>query len=348
MLRVVTRLRPTEWIFLGLAVAMVILIIYTGQTSALTERYLVTLKFVLVIGLATLGMFVRAYFWPTAAEKAEFHVEGHDRVRFARAAAIRTVREFSPIFALLAIYEVLHLLTPILRPHTVDAALIRIDHAVLGVDVGRWLNDHFAGVAMTKIMTYCYVSYAFASPTYAAIQYFRRKHRAFHDFTLAIAISALIGYTGYLLVPAVGPYIFQSGLYQDPLPGWGHGGIMDVIAKAKGTARDSFPSLHTAMTTVLLGMMWRDARRLFWTYLPIALGLYMATMYLRVHYAVDVAAGFATAAVALWAAPKINRWYQRTRSRLASRLTVDDPEYGLVTIIPGQPVAPSAEKETSA
>ena len=77
----------------------------------------------------------------------------------------------------------------------------------------------------------------------------------------------------------------------------------------KGSARDAFPSLHTAMTTVVLGMMWRDARRIFCTYLPVALGLYLSTMYLREHYATDVAAGFLTGAVALFAAPKINKWW---------------------------------------
>ena len=142
------------------------------------------------------------------------------------------------------------------------------------------------------MLTWCYVSYAFASPIYAGYQYVKGNYRTFHDFALAITITAFIGYSGYLLVPAVGPYVFQHNLYADPLQGWGHGGILDIIAKMKGSARDAFPSLHTAMTTVVLGCMWRDARKLFWTYLPIALGLYLATMYLRVHYATDVAAGF--------------------------------------------------------
>ena len=81
----------------------------------------------------------------------------------------------------------------------------------------------------------------------------------------------------------------------------------------KGSARDAFPSLHTAMTTAVLGMMWRDTRRLFWTYLPVALGLYLSTMYPRGHYATDVAAGFLTGAIALFVALKINRWWYEHR-----------------------------------
>jgi hypothetical protein len=43
-------------------------------------------------------------------------IEGPPRDAYAAwRSAVRTVRGFSPIFALLIIYEILHLLTPVLR-----------------------------------------------------------------------------------------------------------------------------------------------------------------------------------------------------------------------------------------
>jgi membrane-associated phospholipid phosphatase len=314
------RLRPTEWIFAGLTITLAVLIVATGQTGVMISHYGETVKFSSVVVGTTALIWLRAYLWPAPADRGAPPAQ---RARSARRVAVTTIREFSPIFALLVIYEILHLLTPTLRPDVVDGALAAIDRALLGVDVGRWLNDTIGSHPLTALMIFCYASYAVASPAYAVIQYMRGNMTAFHDFALAIAITALIGYSGYLLVPAVGPYLFQPELYPDPLPGWGHGGLLDVIAEAKGSARDAFPSLHTAMTTVLLGMMWRHARRLFWTYLPIALGLYVATLYLRVHYAVDVAAGFVTAAIALALAPRINRWWERraTRPTQGSRRT---------------------------
>jgi membrane-associated phospholipid phosphatase len=309
---VLKSLRPTEWIFIGLAVALGVLIAVTGQTEVLLSHYGETVKFSSIVA-GTVGLvWLRGHVRPAPGQAALRQVG-------------RALREFAPIFALLAIYEVLHLLTPTLRPHVVDGSLIAIDHAVTGVDVGRWLNDHLGSGPLTAIMIFCYASYAFASPAYAIILYLKDKTAEFHDFSLAIAITALIGYSGYLLVPAVGPYLFQPELYPDPLPGWGHGGLIDVLAELKGSARDAFPSLHTAMTTVLLGMMWRDARRLFWTYLPVALGLYLATLYLRVHYAVDVAAGFTTAAIALTLAPRINRWW---RARTSGGAQIGSTEAG--------------------
>jgi membrane-associated phospholipid phosphatase len=256
-----------------------------------------------IVAAVALVILVRGYFRAPASDSRVA------RFRVGCRLAWETAREFGPLFFCLGIYEALHDLTPVLRPHVDDRFLVASDHFFLHVDVGVWLDTHIGSPAMTHVMTYCYVTYAFASPIYAGLQYVRGRYRAFHDFALAITITAFLGYTGYLLLPAVGPYVYQHTLYAHPLPGWGHGGIMNIIDKMKGSARDAFPSLHTAMTTVVLGMMWRDARKLFWAYLPIALGLYVSTMYLRVHYATDVAAGFVVGFVALYIAPKINRWW---------------------------------------
>lgn len=309
------RVTPEETLFGVFGTALIILVASTGEITLVTHRLIAGLRFALiVVGVATV-IFVRGYLRAPPTKGPDSHRLAPDgsRARTGLHVAVKTIREFGPLFACLALYEALHDLTPILRPRVDDQLLINMDHAVLRVDVGRWLDDHIGSPTMTHVLTLCYVSYAFASPIYAGLQYFRGRFRAFHDFALAITITALIGYTGYLLLPAVGPYVFQHSVYPDALPGWGHGGMLDIISKMKGSARDAFPSLHTAMTTVVLGMMWRDARRLFWTYLPIALGLYLSTMYLRVHYATDVAAGFMVGGIALFAAPKINRWWYRHR-----------------------------------
>jgi membrane-associated phospholipid phosphatase len=314
---VIRRFLPEECLFAVFAIALFVLVIVTGATGIVEHRLIAGLRFVaIVVGVAVV-IFVRGYFREARAHSSIFGLD-RGRLRAGVRLAARTTREFGPLFACLALYEALHDLTPILRPHVDDGLLVAADHAVFHTNVGLWLDDHIGSPTMTHVLTYCYVSYAFASPIYAGLQYLRGRYREFHDFALAITITAFIGYSGYLLLPAVGPYVYQHGIYPTPLPGWGHGGILDIIAKMKGSARDAFPSLHTAMTTVVLGMMWRDARKLFWTYLPVAVGLYVSTMYLRVHYATDVAAGFVVGGVALFIAPKINRWwYAHRRTRPA-------------------------------
>lgn len=288
------------------------LVLVTGQFGIVDHRLLRGLRFVAIILGVSLLIFLRGYF------RARTVTTRRDRLREGTRLAWITTREFGPLFMCLAFYEALHDLTPVLRVHTYDHFLVASDHFFLHVDVGMWLDTHIGSIGMTHVMTACYLSYAFASPIYAGVQYLRGRYREFHDFALAITVTALLGFIGYLTFPAVGPYIFQHDVYSQPLIGWGHGGILDIISRMKGQARDAFPSLHTAMTTVVLGMMWRDARRLFWLYLPVALGLYLSTMYLRVHYATDVAAGFVVGGIALFVAPKINKWWYEQRATVVA------------------------------
>lgn len=294
------RLRPEEWLFLTFSGLLVVLTIYVGAGYETLLKLMGNWRFVAIVLGVCAVIFIRGY--RTAEPDIAPMQSGLSTVG-------RTLREFSPLWACMIIYETLHDLTPVLRPHTVDATLISIDHAVFGVDVSRWLDDNIGSPLLTEFLVICYASYGFATPIYAGVLYFKGRMRAFRDLSLAITITAFLGYLGYMAVPAIGPYMYQTVLYADKLPQWGHNPLLDTINGLKGGARDCFPSLHTAMTTVLLTLMWRDYRRFFWGYLPLAIGLYVSTLYLRVHYAVDVAAGLVTAVIALYLAPRINRWW---------------------------------------
>ncbi|WP_422735500.1 phosphatase PAP2 family protein [Micromonospora sp. WMMD729] len=220
-----------------------------------------------------------------------------------------------PFLSCLVIYSSLRTITPELDFPLVDPALIEFDRAVFGGDVSRWLNDTLGSPALTLFMAICYLSYGLSQGAYAIFSYLRGHVREYHDFALAISITAVVGYSGYVLVPGVGPHIYQTDVYADPLPGHegSIGGALDAITAVQGPARDLFPSLHTAMTVVLMVYLWRDARRLFWWYLPIGLGLLLSTLYLRKHYAVDVLAGTALAVLAVVVAGRVNRWWYRPR-----------------------------------
>jgi membrane-associated phospholipid phosphatase len=223
------------------------------------------------------------------------------------------VRDFLPFLLALLFYETLHDLTPLIRHDVVDAALIRIDRAALGVDVSVWMG-RFATPALTQAMVFCYLSYFFAPAILAAMIYWAGRRQLFRDFLVSLCVTTLLGYSGYLLVPAVGPYIFQAKLFPERLPGGDlhhFDAMIRTIDSLKGYARDCFPSLHTAHTTVVVVFAWRFSKVAFAIYLPIAVGLYVSTMYLRMHYAVDVLAGFVTAALAVTLGPRLERWWYR-------------------------------------
>jgi membrane-associated phospholipid phosphatase len=236
-------------------------------------------------------------------------------VRLARIVG-GVARTALPFLSCVVIYSSLRAITPELDFPLVDPALIEFDRAVFGGDVSRWVDDTLGSPALTLFMVICYLSYGLSQGAYAIFSYLRGRVREYHDFSLAISITAVVGYSGYVLVPGVGPHIYQTDTYADPLPGQegSIGGALDAITAVQGPARDLFPSLHTAMTVVLMVYLWRDARRIFWWYLPIGLGLVLSTLYLRKHYAVDLLAGTVLAVLAVVVSGWVNRWWYRPRT----------------------------------
>lgn len=311
--RFVARMRPEEVIFLAFALAIVAIEIAT-RTPLLTTHP------------------QPAFFGGMVAFITVFYVRSLRAARrdglpepytVARRDALRVTRDFGTLFAILVLYETLHDLTPLLRPDVVDEVIIAIDRRLFGVDVAVWLGEHCANRWLTYAMVFCYTSYFFSTVLLGAYIYWKDELRLYADFRLAIAILSVLGFTGYLLVPVVGPYIYQASLFPERLPGGSHGTyfVVSAIDGFRGYARDCFPSLHTATTTVVIVYARRFRRWLFWAYLPVGLGVYFSTLYLRMHYAVDLAAGFFVAAVAVLAAPRVNAAWERWQQRLAEPAT---------------------------
>ncbi len=295
------RIRPEEALLVIYAVALVAIMAVTGHWSFTSTMHVRFLQCFLALALLILARgWVRAdgYGWSA--------------IRTALPPALTVVRDFTPFLLALLLYESLHDLTPLIRHDVVDATLIAIDRRLFHVDVAVWMG-RFATPLLTRYLVFCYLSYFFAPAILAALIYWTGQRQLFRDFLVSLCVTTLLGYSGYLLVPAVGPYVFQAQLFNGSrLPGGGlasQSSFIYTIDAWKGYARDCFPSLHTAHTTVVLVFARRFSRRAFLAYLPIALGLYVSTLYLRMHYAIDVAAGFATAALATWIGPRLERWW---------------------------------------
>jgi membrane-associated phospholipid phosphatase len=292
------RVRPEEVILAAFAVALATIMLATGRWYFTAFRHP---RFLQVVGGLAVAVLLRE------AWRAR-------RLGVAAMAALRVFRDFLPFFVVLLFYETLHDLTPVLRPQVVDGTLAAIDRALFGVDVSYWLGG-FATPSLTRVMVWCYASYFVAPVMLAAAIYYRGEARLFRQLMVSGVVTTVLGFLGYLCVPAVGPYVFQAELFPTRLPGGGAEThlFIKAIDDLKGVARDCFPSLHTAHTTVVLVYALRFRRWVGLAYLPVALGLYVSTLYLRMHYAVDVAAGFATAAAAVWLGPRIEAWWTAQR-----------------------------------
>jgi membrane-associated phospholipid phosphatase len=113
-------------------------------------------------------------------------------------------------------------------------------------------------------------------------------------------------------VPTVGPYVHQASLFRGRLPGaTASEGVMAFIDGARGVARDCFPSLHAGYV-VIAALFLREANRwAFRAYLPFGLVVLLSTVYLRVHYVIDLVAGVPVGWVAVVLAARLQRAWDR-------------------------------------
>ncbi len=137
-----------------------------------------------------------------------------------------------------------------------------------------------------------------------------RRHgpAPFERTVFALLLGFYLTYLGYILTPASGPRLPLA----DEARAMGGGAISDAVRAflhtAETTTLDAFPSGHTAIA-VIAGVM---ASSLLGTGASLAVWLWacaivFATVYINVHYAVDVLEGLVIAALVLAVCPRPSR-----------------------------------------
>jgi membrane-associated phospholipid phosphatase len=116
-----------------------------------------------------------------------------------------------------------------------------------------------------------------------------------------------IGYLGYTVVPAIGPYVAMADRFTVPLVGFWITDVLTALYPLGTNSCDAFPSLHVAASAYILLFDRRHRPAWYRAYLAPCVLLWVSTVYLRYHYGVDVVAGFALAGVGLWVAAEVWR-----------------------------------------
>lgn len=188
-----------------------------------------------------------------------------------------------------------------LHPSRADAALARLDLRLFGFNPNLALES-LSRPFLSDALSACYLFAFLPYLAFAFVAYYRGKLEVFKRFCSGLFTVYALGFLGYTLWPAVGPYAAMADQFRGPLVGhsptvWHHA---LVVGGTNGV--DAFPSLHCALTAYALFFDRAHSPRRFQMMLgPVAL-LWVATVYLRYHYVVDAAAGFAVAAAGLLAA----------------------------------------------
>lgn len=212
----------------------------------------------------------------------------------------RLLRDWLPFLTFLLIYQSFNnQLWKALFAQDRDAELLALDRFLFGETpsvpmqslIHPWLTD---------AMTVAYFLHLLLPPV-LALAWYKAGRRGFREYLLSILVIAVLGTTGYVLVPAVGPGVAYPELFHISLESSMYEPITSVMDAARAP-RDVFPSLHVGLSSLVLWYGYRLSRRWFWILLLPVVANWVSTVYLRYHYLVDVFAGWVVAAVAIWIA----------------------------------------------
>jgi membrane-associated phospholipid phosphatase len=159
---------------------------------------------------------------------------------------------------------------------------------------------------LTEALSSCYILF-FPYLAFSLVWYFRGELATLRAFLVGMFTIYGIGFLGYSLVPAWGPWVALKDAFHVPLEGFAITRWNDAIVRWGSNGVDVFPSLHCALSSYFLFFDRRHARWRFRLYLVPCIGLWISTIYLRYHYFIDIAAGFALSAFALWLAARFER-----------------------------------------
>lgn len=223
-------------------------------------------------------------------------------VLLARAPARRPwtfLRDWLPVGELVVMFLLLQPIIEAVVPWRLDAALAAFDDRYLAWLVTAWRDTFGRADVFSDAVYLAYASYYFLPITVAAAAR-RRGPAAFEQTVFAILFGFYLTFLGYLLFPASGPRL----PFSDEAGELGGGAVSEAVRwflqHAETTRLDAFPSGHTtiAIVSAVMGsrVLGRTAAAATWLW---AVAIVFATVYIHVHYAIDVVAGLALAPVVL-------------------------------------------------
>ncbi|MBM6992300.1 MAG: phosphatase PAP2 family protein [Prevotella sp.] len=196
-----------------------------------------------------------------------------------------------------------------------DHVFARAEQSIFGFQPALTFCEDWPQIWMSELMDMAYASYF---PIIAAVTlyYFFQRYKDFERAAFIILASFFAFYLIYDILPVTGPMYYYKAVGLDqiakgvfpnvhdyfcnhmemlPSPGYKDGIFYQLVAAAHNSGERptaAFPSSHVGISVVCLLLAWRSgSRKLFFSILPFATLICLATVYIRAHYAIDVFAG---------------------------------------------------------
>jgi len=218
------------------------------------------------------------------------------------------------IFVMVRSYMMLRELLPVLRPGSLDAELLAIDRAILGVTPAVWMDQFNHRLIIEWFSAFYFSYFLLCAFSLFWVLWAVKDLKLLRPYAIGGAIVFYLGQLTYVAVPGYGPVSYLADQFAGPLDGGFFWGLVSATVAQGGAMKDIFPSLHTALPTYFTIFAFYAARTdprfklISRVLLFMTMNIIVSTMLLRWHYAIDVVAGLTLAFSALafgrWAAPR--------------------------------------------
>jgi hypothetical protein len=215
--------------------------------------------------------------------------------RFERYQWVLWARPVATVTVIFTLYSTLGLLGVAAMPYLADAWLWRADRWLLDFDLSLAIQPYqtWGRVEFFSFVYACFIPYIYLSLFLGCLG---RPPLERDQYLTGWVFTYAISYLGYLFVPAHGPGVYQAAEYAVALQGGFFYHTVVVGNEMTGGLQGVFPSLHVGGSVYHCLFDLRTNRLRGLTYLPMVLLIYVATIFLRYHYLVDLIAGTAIAA----------------------------------------------------
>lgn len=237
---------------------------------------------------------------------------------------LQLLRHFYPVLLYAAFFAETGWLNQMFIHGYLDATVIGWDQAIFGCQPSLVLMEKLPFLAVSEMLYASYFSYYLMIGGIGLMLYLKNLD-AFRHYVSILSFVFYLCYLVYIFVPVIGPPVFFRTIFGYHLPAhWQQlasveaypaaikSGLFFQIMKwiyrvfeAPGAA---IPSSHVAIALCTVYFSFRYLLRIRYAHLVLAILLCLATVYCRYHYAIDVLAGAATAALLI---PLGNYLYDR-------------------------------------
>jgi membrane-associated phospholipid phosphatase len=224
-----------------------------------------------------------------------------------RSTAARLLHDFLPALSVLCVFNWTGPVVAATSLRTWDATMAALDRALFGSLPAWWFGLLGRPWWLTDAASIAYVSYYAIPVAMAAVLYAQGRREAFDDFAFTVVAAFLVSYACYFLLPTTGPRVPEE--MEELILGGSalSSAVRGFLRVSEGNLLDAFPSGHTALSLVFLACGWRLFPR--WRALLVldVTAIIFSTVYLSLHYVVDLVAGVALAALLPAVLPALRR-----------------------------------------